>query len=472
MQIAQELAGYTLGGADMLRRAMGKKKPEEMAKQRESFEDGAKSRGVDGLLAMKIFDLVEKFAGYGFNKSHSAAYALVSYQTAWLKTHYPAPFMAAVMSSELQNTDKIVVFVEECRAMQMTLKLPDVNEGQYMFTVTPQNEIIYGLGAIKGLGEGPIENLLATREADGPFLDLFDFCARTDPRKVNRRAIEALVRSGAFDSLAEDRWVLMASLEDALKAAEQSASNRDSGIADLFGEVVPSQANGQGDIYAPFRQVRPWSSKERLGGEKDTLGLYVTGHPIDEYEAEVRKFAPTRIADLRADKQGNQVLAGLIVATRTMRTKRGDTMAIIQLDDRSARIEVTVYAEAYNEHRELLIKDQIVIVEGAVAHDDYSGGLAMRAKGVRSLLQARQNYASELTIEISSDMLGEGVTDQLEKTLAGAGGGNCPVSLIYHQARNRARVRLGERWQVVPSDELLQELREFVGNERVVLQYH
>jgi len=355
--------------------------------------------------------------------------------------------------------------------MQLSLKLPDVNEGQYMFTVNQQDEIIYGLGAIKGLGERPIENLLATREADGPFSDLFDFCARTDPRKVNRRAIEALVRSGAFDSLGAERWVVMASLDDALQAAEQSASNRDSGIEDLFGEVVPSQADGHGDVYAPFRQVRPWSGKERLGGEKDTLGLYVTGHPIDEYEAEVRKFAPTRIADLRADKQGNQVLAGLIVASRTMKTKRGDSMAIIQLDDRSARIEVTVYADTYNEHRELLGKDQIVIVDGTVAHDDYSGGLAMRARGVRSLLQARQNYASELTIEVSWDMLDDGLTDLLEKTLAGAGGGSCPVSLIYQQARNRARVKLGDRWQVVPSDELLQELRDCVGTERVALQY-
>ena len=471
MQIAQELAGYTLGGADMLRRAMGKKKPEEMAKQRAVFEDGAGSRGVDGDLAMKIFDLVEKFAGYGFNKSHSAAYALVSYQTAWLKTHYPAPFMAAVMSSELQNTDKIVVFVEECRAMQLTLKLPDVNEGRHMFTVNAQDEIIYGLGAIKVLGEGPIGNILAAREA-GPLLDLFDFCARTDPRKVNRRAIEALVRSGAFDSLGEERWVLMAALEDALKAAQQSASNRDSGMADLFGEVVPSPANGHEDVYALFRQTRPWTGKERLGGEKDTLGLYVTGHPIDEYEAEIRKFAPTRIVDLRADRQGNQVLAGLIVAIRTMKTKRGDTMAILQLDDRTARIEITIYADTYNEHREMLSKDQIVIVEGTVAHDDYSGGLAMRVKGVRSLLQARQDYASELTIEVSYDMLDEKATERLERTLAGAGGGSCPVSLIYHQARNRARVKLGERWQVVPSDELLQELRDFVGTERVVLQYH
>jgi len=471
MQIAQVLAGYTLGGADMLRRAMGKKKPEEMAKQRAVFEEGARTRGVDGELAIKIFDLVEKFAGYGFNKSHSAAYALVSYQTAWLKAHYPAPFMAAVMSSELQNTDKIVVFVEECRSMGLSLKLPDVNEGQYMFTVNPQNEVIYGLGAIKGLGEGPVENILAARNSGGAFTDLFDFCVRTDPRRVNRRAIEALIRSGALDALGAERWVMMAALEDALKAAEQSASNRDSGIEDLFGEVVPGPGSSGADVYAGFRGVRSWTGKERLGGEKDTLGLYVTGHPIDEYEDEVRKFAPTRIADLRGDMQGNQVVAGLIVASRTMKTKRGDSMAIVQLDDRSARIEVTVYGETYGEYRELLGNDQLVIVEGTVDFDDYSGGVGMRARSVRSLLQARQAYVSELTIEVSHDMVDDRMAARIERTLAGAGGGNCPVSLIYKQARNRARVRLGERWQVVPSDELLHELRECVGTERVLLLY-
>lgn len=471
MQIAQELAGYTLGGADMLRRAMGKKKPEEMAKQREIFQDGSIGKGVDGELSMKIFDLVEKFAGYGFNKSHSAAYALVSYQTAWLKTHYPAPFMAAVMSSELQNTDKIVIFVEECRAMGLALKLPDVNEGQYMFTVNEDNEIVYGLGAIKGLGEGPVESILNARQSGGEFADLFDFCGRTEPRKCNRRAIDALIRSGAFDSLNVPRWVLMASVEDALKAAEQSASNRDSGIEDLFGEVVPSGSNGGGDVYSDFRNVREWSGRERLAGEKETLGLYVTGHPIDEYEQEIRKFAPTRIADLRANKQGNQVLAGLIVDIRTMRTKRGDTMAILRLDDRSARIEVTVYAEAYNANRELLSKDSIVIVEGAVAHDDYSGGLAMRVKEVRSLLQARQNYAAELRIELRHDMIDQPFTDELERMLTGASGGSCPVALVYGGASSRARVRLGERWRVSPSDELIESLRERVGSGSVSLLY-
>jgi len=470
MQIAQVLAGYTLGGADMLRRAMGKKKPEEMAKQRAIFEQGAIDKGVDGNLAMKIFDLVEKFAGYGFNKSHSAAYALVSYQTAWLKAHYPAPFMAAVMSSEMDNTDKIVVFVDECKRMKMSLKLPDVNEGQYMFTVNESNDIIYGLGAIKGLGEGPVENILAARDQGGPFLDLFDFCARTDPKKVNRRAIEALIRSGAFDAFSAERWELMLALEAALKAAEQSANNRDSGIDDLFGEVVPSAQNGSADVYADFRHAKQWTDKERLGGERDTLGLYITGHPIDEYKAEVRKFAPNRIADLRADRQGDQVIVGLIMATRTMNTQRG-TMAVLTLDDSSAQIEVTLFSDAYTEFRELLIKDTIVIAQGKIGMDDRTGKLAMRGSGLRSLVEARQNYASDLCIEISAERADEDFALRLEATLAGAGGGSCPVSLLYRQPNNRPRVRRGERWQVVPRDELLQELRDEVGADAVALEY-
>ncbi|MFT4517821.1 MAG: DNA polymerase-3 subunit alpha [Halioglobus sp.] len=470
MQIAQVLAGYTLGGADMLRRAMGKKKPEEMAKQREVFESGAKGMGIDGDLAIKIFDLVEKFAGYGFNKSHSAAYALVSYQTAWLKTHYPAQFMAAVMSSELDNTDKIVVLVDECKRMKLALKLPDVNEGQYMFTVNANNDIIYGLGAIKGLGEGPVENILEAQMEGGHFTDLFDFCARTDPRKVNRRAIDALIRSGAFDGFNADRWVLLAALEDALKAAEQSANNRDSGIDDLFGEVVSSEASGTSDVYLSFRNALRWSDKERLGGERDTLGLYITGHPIDEYKAEVRKFAPRRIADLRADKQGNQVIVGLIMATRTMNTKRG-TMAVMTLDDSSAQIEVTLFSDAFTQYREMLVKDTIVIAEGRISTDERTGKLAMRGNGLRSLVDARQSFASNLTIEVSSERVDEQFAELLEKTLTRGGGGRCPVSLIYRQPHNTARVQLGTRWQVIPSDELLQELRDVVGADGVALQY-
>lgn len=471
MQIAQVLAGYTLGGADVLRRAMGKKDPKEMARQRAVFEAGAQAKGVDGALAMKIFDLVEKFAGYGFNKSHSAAYALVSYQTAWLKARYPAHFMAAVMSSELDNTDKIVVFVDECKRMKLSLKLPDVNEGQYMFTVNAEGDIIYGLGAIKGLGEGPVENILHARQAGGPFTDLFEFCARTDPRRVNRRALEAMIRAGALDSLRAGRAVLMAALDDALKAAEQSASNRDSGIADLFGDVVPGPGGDSADVYAAFRKVRPWSDKERLGGERDTLGLYVSGHPIDEYRAEVRKFAPNRIADLSAEVRGSQVIVGLIMSTRTMNSRRGN-MGVLVLDDSSAQIEVTLYAEAMAEFRELLVKDTIVIAEGRISTDERTGKLVMRANALRSLAAARQSRISALTIEVRAENVNEEFTRLLAKTLAGAGGGSCPVSLIYRQPRNQARIALGPRWQVVPSDELLQELRAVVGAESVALNYH
>lgn len=472
MQIAQVLAGYTLGGADMLRRAMGKKNHDEMARQRAVFEEGATARGVDGNLAIKIFDLVEKFAGYGFNKSHSAAYALVSYQTCWLKTHYPAEFMASVMSSELDNTDKIVVFVDECKRMKLSLRLPDVNEGQYMFTVNRAGDIIYGLGAIKGLGEGPIESILAARREGGAFTDLFDFCARTDPRKVNRRALEAIIRSGALDSMNVERWVLMAALDDALKAAEQSASNRDSGIDDLFGEVVPSQSDGNGDVYAAFRNARPWTDKERLGGERDTLGLYITGHPIDEYREEVRKFAPNRISGLSPDNRGSQgqTVVGLIMAARTMNSRRG-TMAVLTLDDSSAQIEVTLFSDVYTQFRELLVKDTIVIAEGRISVDDRTGKLAMRASALRSLEAARQSKVTDLTIEVSSEKVDEQFADLLERALAGAGGGSCPVSLIYHQPANSARIRLGERWRVVPSDDLLQQLRDVVGAEGVALQY-
>jgi DNA polymerase-3 subunit alpha len=353
------------------------------------------------------------------------------------------------------------------------LKLPDVNEGQYMFTVNTSDDIIYGLGAIKGLGAGPVDCILQARNEGGPFSDLFDFCARTDPRKVNRRALEAMIRSGALDSLNVERWTLMAALDDALKAAEQSASNRDNCMNDLFGEVVPSQLNGSNDVYADFHAARKWSDKERLGGERDTLGLYITGHPIDEYRAEVRKFAPNRIADLSANsrgKQGNQVVVGLIMATRSMNSRRG-AMGVITLDDSSAQIEVTLFSEVFSEFRQLLIKDTIVIAEGRISVDEKTGKLAMRANSLRSLAEARQSKVSELTIEISAENMNEQFADLLEKTLASARGGSCPVSLIYRQPHNSARIRLGVGWQVVPSDELLQELRDALGGEGVALAY-
>jgi DNA polymerase-3 subunit alpha len=468
MQIPQVMAGYTLGGADLLRRAMGKKKPEEMARQRAIFVEGAKQHGHSEELASNIFDLMEKFAGYGFNKSHSAAYALISYQTAWLKQHYPAPFMAAVMSSELQNTDKIVVFIEECRAMKLTLNPPDVNNGDYMFTVNEAGEIVYGLGAIKGLGEGPIENIIAARERGGLFKNLFDFCARVDLRKVNKRALEALIRAGAFDSLGTDRAVLMASLPAAMQAAEQSASTRDAGMFDLFGDVVATAQDG--DVYAEFRQVRPWSTRQRLEGEKETLGLYVTGHPIDDYATELRRFVPNRIVDLKADNNA-QTVAGLVVSLRLMKNKRGDNMAFVTLDDRSARIEVALFADSYAEHRDRLVKDAILVVEGVVSHDDFSGSLKMRAKGVRTLLEARSQLARALQLQLEESDFGADFAVEFRRLLEGSLQGSCPLVVNYRRRDAGARLQLGESWRVEPSDELLGRLKERYGADRVQLTY-
>ncbi len=476
MQIAQELAGYSLGGADLLRRAMGKKKPEEMAKQRTTFEAGAAAKGVDPTLAIKIFDLVEKFAGYGFNKSHSAAYALVSYQTAWLKTHYPAEFMAATMSSELQNTDKIVIFIEECRAMKLDYRLPDVNEGEYMFTVNREGAIVYGLGAIKGLGEGPIENIIAARQAGGPFKNLFDFCERTDPRKVNKRAIDALIRSGSFDSLGVDRGILLAAIPEAVKAAEQSAGNRDAGMMDLFGDVVP--ADDSGDVYAEYRKIRPQTPKEKLGGEKDTLGLYVTGHPIDEYEKELRQFVRNRIVDLKPD-HNTQTMAGLVVGLRTMKNKRGDTMAFVTLDDRSARIEVTLFADAFDEAREKISKDSILVVEGQVTFDDYSGQLKVRGKGVKTLLDARQSHIRALELSLQESDFNatarpgskDAFSQQLRNLLETSLNGRCPILINYQRPGAKGRVKLGEQWNIQPSDELIQRLKDRFGDHSVKLNF-
>ena len=474
MQIAQELAGYSLGGADLLRRAMGKKKPEEMAKQRATFQDGAKSEGVDPELAMKIFDLVEKFAGYGFNKSHSAAYAVVSYQTAWLKAHYPAHFMAATMSSDMDKTDKVVTFIEECRSMGLTLLPPDVNVGEFRFAVDDQDRVIYGLGAIKGLGEGPIESIMEARK-DGPFKNLFDFCNRIDPRKVNKRALEALIRSGALDgigpglSIDESRSIMASAMNDAVQSAEQAAANSNAGMTDLFGELVPTSDTSE-NVYEPFFKARPWSLKDRLNHERDTLGLYLTGHPIDQYHGELRHMVSSRISDLRPDKSPQHV-AGLVVGARVVKTKRGDNMAIVSLDDRSGRLEATVFADAYNEYREKLVKDALLMLSGQVSHDEYSGGLKMRVDSVKSLTEARIDRLQGMKLTLNKESANDLSARQLAEVMGPYRAGSCPVSINYHTPQGSVDIKLGPDWKIVPDDMLMQELKEYFGSESVELIY-
>ncbi|PCK08371.1 MAG: DNA polymerase III subunit alpha [Alteromonadaceae bacterium] len=474
MQIAQVLAGYSLGGADMLRRAMGKKKPEEMAKQRSIFAAGAKGQGVDPDLAMKIFDLVEKFAGYGFNKSHSAAYAIVSYQTAWLKANYPAHFMAATMSSDMDKTDKVVTFIEEVREMGLVLLPPDLNQGEFQFSVDSENNIIYGLGAIKGLGEGPVESIIEARK-DGPFTDLFNFCARIDSRKVNKRALEALVRCGAIDSIGPkvdidyDRAVMFAALSEAVKAAEQSAANANAGMADMFGSVVPVASDEQ-SAYEDFKQVRRWTMKQRLEGEKETLGLFLTGHPIDEYDGELGNLVSCRISAARPDK-AKQTLAGMVVAFRVMRTKRGDNMAFITLDDRTGRMDIAIFSDTYEEHRDKLLKDALLVVEGQISNDDYSGGLKMRADGIMDLSQARQERIRKIKLNWHESSIPKDYIKSLKTTISPYLQGKCKLTVRYSSSTAACDLDFPQEWVVTPTDDLLSALRQLYGQSNVELTY-
>lgn len=468
MQIAQTLAGYTLGGADMLRRAMGKKKPEEMAKQRAGFEEGAVKNGVDGELAMKIFDLVEKFAGYGFNKSHSAAYALVSYQTLWLKTHFPAEFMAAVMTADMDNTDKIVTLVDECQRMGLTVIPPDVNTGRYRFSVNEDGHIVYGIGAVKGVGEGPIEAILDARDRDGPFRDLFDFCNRVDIKKLNKRVMEKLILSGAMDRLGPHRAALMATLEEAMRAAEQHAKAQAVGQVDMFG-VLTEEID---DVKKAFANVPHWPDKVWLEGERETLGLYLTGHPINQYSGELRRYTSGRLCDLHPTSRDTvTTAAGLVIAARSMVTKRGNKMGIFTLDDRSGRLDVTLFSEALEKYEELMQKDRILVVSGQVSFDDFSGGLKMSARELLDINDARERFARAIRISLDEQRIDERFFPRLCEILEPARAGVCPVQVNYRRPGSRVRLTLGTEWRVTPTDQLIDDLRVLLGRERVELVF-
>lgn len=471
MQVAQALAGFTLGRADLLRQAMGKKKPEEMAQQREAFVTGAVAHGLEESSAAHIFDLMEKFAGYGFPKPHATAYALVAYQTAWLKTRYPAQFMAAALSAEMQQTDKVVTLIDECRAMEQTVRPPDVNQGRYRFTVD-DSDILYGLGAIKGLGEGPVEALVDAREADGAFCDLFDFCERTDARKLNKRALEALIHAGALDCLTGadnvdyGRARLLAEMGDALRQAEQTARNQALGMRDLFGEVV-SPKDGSARVDRPVRSLK---RSERLAAERETLGIYVTGHPLDDYLQELREFAPVRLRDLKA-ASNTQTVGGLVISVRNMRSRRGENLTFLLLDDASGRVEVSVFPDVLATCRGSLENDEIIVVQGEVSMDDFTGELRMRAEAVFPLVEARQRFAQGLVISVCSDHLGQDFCARLHSLLAPHRASGCRVALDYRGESARARVWLGDEWRVRPSDDLLLDLRESFGDTEVRLAY-
>ena len=469
MQIAQTLAGYTLGGADMLRRAMGKKKPEEMAEQRDVFKIGSIDNGVDGELSMKIFDLVEKFAGYGFNKSHSAAYALVSYQTLWLKTHYPAEFMAAVMTADMDNTDKVVGLVDECLRMGLKVLPPDINSGLYHFHVNDDGEIVYGIGAIKGVGEGPIEAIIEARNQGGYFKELFDLCARSDMKKLNKRVLEKLIMSGAFDRLGPHRAALMRSLNEAMKAADQHAKAEALGQGDMFGVLAEEPEH----VEQAYANVPPWPEQIVLEGERETLGLYLTGHPITQYLKELTRYTSgTRLNEIQPNERGKvSVVAGLVIDARVMTTKRGNRIGLCTIDDRSGRLDLMLFSEALEKYQHLLEKDRILIATGQVSVDDFNGGFKMMVRELIDISDAREKYARGLAISLTEQQIDNQLLNRLRQALAPHKEGTIPVHLYYQREDARARLRFGATWRVTPNERLLIDLRALIGVAQVELEF-
>ena len=474
MQIAQTLAGYTLGGADLLRRAMGKKKPEEMAQQRSVFTAGAVARGVRERLAEHIFDLMEKFAGYGFNKSHSAAYALLAYQTAYLKAHHPADFMAAVLSADMDHTDKVVTLIKECGDMGLEVLPPEVNASRYEFVADGERRIRYGLGAVRGVGAGAVEGLIEERGARGPFRSLEDLCRRLDLTKVNRRVLEALLRSGSLDALGANRATLMERLASAMQLGDQTTRAHAAGQDDLFGGLTALEPQPLPQSAATLPE---WSEAVRLGGERETLGLYLTGHPLRRFEASLPRFVSHRIGDLVGDRPVAGLEPGRFGAGRPVtvaglidEVKKRGPRVILTLDDRTGRLEVMLFEETWQKHRDLVVKDALVLVEGTLRFDEFSDSWRLAARRVSELEELASRSAQRVVLRCSQTELPR-LTERLAAILEPWRPGPCPITIEYTTASARGALNLGNEWSVRASRELLEQLEGLVGSGALEVLY-
>ena len=464
MQAAQLCAGYTLGGADLLRRAMGKKKPEEMVKQRQIFIEGAAKKDIDEATANHIFDFMEKFAGYGFNKSHAAAYALVAYHTAWLKAHYPAEFLAAVMSSEMTDTDSVVFLIDDCRNNGLTVMPPSVNMSTYRFHASDEKTVVYGLGAIKGVGEQAMQSVIDARRKEGNFVDLFDFCHRIDLKKINKRTLEALVRGGALDCLGMERATLMAQLPEAVQAAEQARQNRETGIMDLFGEVAEVQRK-------PIKPVKEWSDEVRLKGEKDTLGLYLTGHPINTYKSELKHFVKCKLNELSPTRRGQTVIfSGLVLDVANFPNR-----VLITLDDGTARFEVSCNHERFQRFKDIIQIDEIIVMEGEVYEREGFDRPMGRLSKAFSLNEIRQKRAQNIQIKLTETQLTSELVKDLPTLLQPFKDvdmcQHIPLILKLDFSFAASEMHLCQSWCVAPLNELLAKLRDYFGKDNVMVEY-
>jgi len=483
MQIAQVLAGYTLGGADLLRRAMGKKKAEEMAKEKGKFLDGARTMKVDVKRAEEIFDLVEKFAGYGFNRSHSAAYGWVTYQTAYLKHHFPHEFMAGLMSCDADNIDNVVKFIAEARAMGLVVERPDVNESDVDFTVTPATDtkvkvIRFGMGAVKGVGTNAVEAILEARAADGKFTSLYELCRRVDSQKCNRRVLEQLIKAGALDLDGKHhRAQLLAALDGAMERGASEQRDRRSGQTSLFGLMEPPKLAGagpaptQGEVYP---EIEAWSQKQLLAFEKEALGFYMSGHPLDRYRGDLARYATATTSEFLAGAKhvGDHSIGGIVSQYREMITKKGDKMARFQLEDSEGSLEVIAFPKTFEKVRHVLVSDEPILCTGAVKNEGTADApeWKMLLEKADPLSEVRQAKTTRVDIHLDADALTHDQVDELKTILANAQrGAHQPVVRLKVARRAEAVIVLPDAWAVSPTDELMMKLERLFGDRVATL---
>ena len=473
MQIAQVLAGYSLGSADILRRAMGKKKIDEMAKQRQIFIEGSKKREVSERTASYIFDLMEKFAGYGFNKSHSAAYALISYQTAYLKAHHTSYFLAAVMTAEIDNTDRLIMIKDDCSNYEIGISKPSINNSLYEFRVLSDKEILYGLGAIKGVGKSTVESIITERESNGLFDNLNNFCKRMGAEKINRRVLEALIKSGSMDEFKMTRKLLTAKLEDAIKGADQSARDSAAGQGDMFG-IVDSSI----EELLVEENMQEWEENVFLKKEKESLGLYLTGHPFHSIKSDSYYLTGSSLREICSQEPPNRTekkfqykqkeikVAGLIADIK----KRGNRVSVI-LDDDTARIDTVFFSDSFIQNKEFLKKDKIIIVEGKLRFDEFSSSWQINADKVRFIDDVITEKAKLLTIQLNGKYSDSDILERIRNILKMNENGNCQVAINYENESAKGRVNLGDDWNVNPTSELRKNLSSIIGRDSFNLSY-
>ena len=473
MQIAQIIAGYSLGGADLLRRAMGKKKPEEMAQQREIFIKGALDKGHSQALATRLFDLMEKFAEYGFNKSHTAAYAVLTYQTAWLKSHHTAEFMAATLSADMDDTDKVAFFMADARANGVKVLAPDINASNYRFEPVRKKseqssehdvvQIYYGLGAVRGVGESAVLNILSCRREAGAFKDIFDFCSRIDRRVVNKRAIEALVKAGAFDRLHQNRAQLLSTVGLAVQAADQAQANTHQ--AGLFGGLDGEDSDAH-KIEMP--KVAPWSERQQLLEEKQALGFCFSGHLFTPYAQEIRRFVSTPLNRISPSRDPIWV-TGVVSQSRGQMTKRG-MLRIVEIDDGSAKLEVTIFSELWDRYRQVIKVDEPLIILARIENDDFSGGYRGQATEILTLGEARIKFSLGIRLRIAPDAAASaalrGLLDPWRAPRSG-----CPIFLRMLRDGAECDIQLPEDWRVRPEEEFMRLLTQHFDQESVEIIY-